>query len=133
MIVLDASVVIKWFQNEGDSARALVFEEKHIRGEEAVAVPDLLFYEVTNVFSFQKHMTPQAAEAALELLAKMEIQVFMFSSQEFKEVFRFSREYGVSAYDAVYAVLAKRLGCRFITADKKLYQKLKALNWVSLL
>jgi len=133
MIVLDASVIIKWFQDEADSGRALVFEKKHIRGEETVVVPDLLLYEITNVLSFQKRITASAAESALELLARMEIQVFTFSSLELKEVFRLARAYGISAYDAVYAVLALRLKCQFITADKKLCQKLKTLNWVFLL
>jgi len=36
MIVLDASVVLKWFQEERDSEAALAFEGRHVRGEEPI-------------------------------------------------------------------------------------------------
>jgi len=43
MIILDASVVIKWLQEEADSEKARVFERQHVSGEEVIGVPDLLY------------------------------------------------------------------------------------------
>lgn len=133
MIVLDASVVVKWFQEESDSEQALYFEKLHVNGEETIAVPDLLFYEVASVFCHKKGVTNEAADAALDTLAQMEIRTFTFSPLEMKEVFRFARTYAISVYDAIYAVLAQKLGCSFVTADRMLYNKLKKFSWVKLL
>ena len=133
MIVLDASVVLKWFQEERDSEKALAFEERHARGEETVAAPDLLFYEIANVFRNQKGIRVEAIETALEVLSRLEIQTFTFSPVDLKEVVRFAAMHDISVYDALYVILARRLGCRFVTADKRLYTKLRPLGGVDLL
>ena len=133
MIVLDASVILKWFQDEEGSERALVFEERHKTGEEMIAVPDLLFYEIANVLRYQKKITGEFADDAFEALNKLEIQTFVLGLYQLKEVFRFAREYDISVYDAMYVILAKKLECKLITADKRLQQKLKMFSWVVLL
>lgn len=133
MIVLDASVVLKWFQEERDSEKALAFEERHVRGEETIAAPDLLFYEIANVLRHQKGIRVDAIEAALEVLGQLEIQALSFSPFDLKEVVKFAAAQDTSVYDALYVILARRLGCRFVTADKRLYMKLRTLGWVDLL
>jgi len=45
MIILDASVVVKWFSKEEYTEKALEIRGKVRRGEEKVIVPDLLLYE----------------------------------------------------------------------------------------
>ena len=133
MIVLDASVVFKWFQEEPGSKQALQFEQSHVVGEELIAAPDLLFYEVANTFCYKKNVMQDVADSALEVLARMEIRIFVFSPRELKEVFKFARNYDISIYDALYAVLARKLECNFVTADKALYARLKKFSWVKLL
>ena len=52
MIVLDASVVLKWiFGDEDRVEKARLFRENHISGKDAIAVHNLFFYEVANVLS----------------------------------------------------------------------------------
>ena len=49
--VVDSSVVIKWFdETEEESRGALRLLEGFIQGEIQLIVPDLLFYEVGDVF-----------------------------------------------------------------------------------
>ena len=133
MIILDASVILKWFQQEEDSERALMFEKRHINGEEVIGAPDLLLYEVTNVLRYGKHITEHDAEQILDVLARMEIQIFSFSFFELNEVLLFAREYGITVYDGLYVILAKRLQCDFVTADNALYKKLNGMDFVHLL
>lgn len=133
MIILDASVVIKWFQEERDSERAISYQIKHARGKEQIVAPDLLLYEVTNVLRHKKSVNDEVIDGALNILAALELSLFSFSPVELKEVSRFARLYEVSVYDALYVVLAKRLGCSLVTADKKLCQKLKEFPRVVLL
>ncbi len=52
MIVLDASVVLKWiFDDEDGGVSAARWKDAHVAGHEIVAVPDLLFYELGNVLA----------------------------------------------------------------------------------
>ncbi len=48
MIILDASVVVKWFLEEEYTDKALEIRERLRMGEEKVVVPDLLLYELAN-------------------------------------------------------------------------------------
>ena len=49
-IVLDASVVAKWFIEEEDTEKAIEIRDKFVRGEIKILVPSLLIYEIGNVF-----------------------------------------------------------------------------------
>ena len=52
MIILDASVVVKWFSEEEYIDNALEIREKIRMGEERVVVPDLLLYELANALKY---------------------------------------------------------------------------------
>ena len=133
MIVFDASIIIKWFRDEDNSEAAFLLKDKHIRGEDVIAVPDLLFYEIVNVLRYQKSINENDLDGILDILIEMEVHIFTVSPHEFKEVFRFARTHEISVYDAAYVVLAQKLNCAFVTADKKLYRKLKDFPRVNLL
>ena len=53
MIILDASVVVKWFSEEEYTEKALEIRERIMRGEERVVVPDLLLYEQANALKYK--------------------------------------------------------------------------------
>jgi predicted nucleic acid-binding protein len=40
------------------------------------------------------------------------------------------KKYDITVYDAVFIPLAKLIGAIFVTADKKLYEKIKELKFV---
>jgi predicted nucleic acid-binding protein len=52
MIILDASVVVKWFSEEEYTEKALEIRERIRMGEERVIVPDLLLYELANALKY---------------------------------------------------------------------------------
>ena len=52
MIILDASVVVKWFSEEEYTDKALEIRERIRMGEERVIVPDLLLYELANALKY---------------------------------------------------------------------------------
>lgn len=47
-VVLDASVVLKWFREESDTDKALELQEAINHSQLKAYIPDLLLYEVTN-------------------------------------------------------------------------------------
>ena len=54
MIVVDASVAVKWFLDERGSAEAKGLRRQFQRGDTELAAPDLLIYEVANAVVCQR-------------------------------------------------------------------------------
>ncbi len=134
MIVLDASVILKWFFDDEDrSQEASKYREGHISGEAIAAVPDLLYYEIANVLAVTGRIPPEESAAAFSLLWDFQLERFDFGIDEFSAAMNLAREQRITLYDAAYVELARRLGCRLVTADKKLFEKTKNLGVVDLL
>jgi len=133
MIVLDASVILKWiFRDEDGGEAARVYRDKHVSGEKIIAVPDLFFYEMANVLATKTTLATKDVLEAFSLLWNFDFEVFSFGLDEFINGIDLSRRYGMSLYDASYIELARRMKCHFVTADKKLFEKAKGLPEVKL-
>lgn len=134
MIVLDASVVLKWvFDDESDGDRAALLKDAHVSGHETVAAPDLLFYEIGNVLATKTRLSEAAIAEAFSLLWEFGLERFDLGSDEFQGSLALSRRYKITLYDAAYVELSRRLKCTFVTADKRLYEKIKSIRTVELL
>jgi len=66
-LVLDASVLLKWFLQEPGSDSALELKHRYLEGDVAIALPDLALYEVPNVLRFKRELnaTLMTADEAL--------------------------------------------------------------------
>ncbi len=131
MIVCDASVILKWiFDEEAGGDRAGRLKESHVVGNEIIAVPDLLFYEVANVLVTKTRLSEAAVNEAFSLLWDFQLERFDFGLEEFMGGLALSRKYKITLYDAAYLELARRLKCSFVTADNRLYEKTKTFKMV---
>jgi predicted nucleic acid-binding protein len=134
MIVLDASVVLKWiFDDEDGGVPAARLKDAHVAGHEIVAVPDLLFYEIGNVLATKTRLSEAAITEAFLLLWDFSLERFDLGLEEFQGGLDLSRKFKITLYDAAYIELSRRLKCTFVTADKKLYEKIKSIKTVELL
>lgn len=134
MIVLDSSVALKWiFADEDGAVHALRVRVEHISGKNEIAVPSLFFYEIANVLATKVKLSAEEALEAFRLISAFEFNVHELESPEYLEAMTLAMKYGVSVYDASYHLLASRLGCRFLTADRKFWEKVKGLGVVELL
>jgi predicted nucleic acid-binding protein len=134
MIVLDASVALKWiFWDEAGGERARQYRDRHVSGDEIIAVPDLFFYEVANVLSNRTTLSVEAMSEAFSLLWSFDLDVFTLGLGEFLSGITLSERYRITLYDAAYIELARKLKCEFVTFDKKLYEKVKEPKLVKLL
>jgi predicted nucleic acid-binding protein len=134
MIVLDASVVLKWiFGDEDRGEKAKLFRENHASGKDTIAVHNLFFYEIANVISTKTTLSYKDASDAFSLIWAFDLDVFDFGRNEYLSSIRLSKLYGITLYDASYIELAHRLKCRFITADRKLHQKVRGIGGIELL
>ena len=120
MVILDASVILKWLIPEADSEKALVFRDRHLSGEEHIGVPSLLFYEVANVIRYKQDLPDEELIDLYDIFGSMELIATNPSFQEMEETMIYARQKGISVYDATYVVLARRLGCDLVSADERL-------------
>lgn len=134
MIVLDSSVALKWiFADEEGAAHAELVRAEHVSGKNEITVPSLFFYEIANVLATKVKLLPAEALEAFELISAFEFNIHELDNAEFTEAMTLAMKQKVSVYDASYHVLAARLGCRFLTADRKFWEKVKGLGVAELL
>jgi len=68
MIIIDASVAIKWINyGKEDRETALLLYEKHIQKEDSISIPVFLFLEVANVLVTKPHYSEESIENGLNL------------------------------------------------------------------
>ncbi|MDP4023123.1 type II toxin-antitoxin system VapC family toxin [Methylobacterium sp. NEAU 140] len=122
MIVVDASVAVKWFLDEPSSsqARALV-EEDCVR-----IAPEHVLAEVGQVLLKAiraRYITVDHAHEALALLRDL---VQLLPTRDLADsAIEIALEIGCTNYDALYVAAAERWGATLVTADAKLQERLK--------
>ena len=130
MIVADASVVLKWvLPDELLREEALSLRQRHATGEDPIAAPDLLFYEVANVLPSRWEEAAKATETFSELCA-VGLYMHSFEFSEFARAMELAHRYKITTYDASYVALAQALRCRLVTADERLLARLKGVSHV---
>lgn len=134
MIVVDASVVLKWLLlDEPLSDAALAIRQAHEAESGPLACPELLFYEVANVLVSKSHLSLDDAIAFVKAVLEVGLFVSPFGEGDYPSAMRLAREHDLTVYDAAYVALARKLQCEFVTADLKLHRQLRHLKWVRLL
>ena len=134
MIVLDSSVALKWiFADEDGAEHAVRVRNDHISGKNEIAVPTLFFYEIANVLATKVKLSAVEALEAFELISAFEFNVHELDNTEYMEAMNLAMKHKISVYDASYHVLATRLGCRFLTTDRKYWEKMKGMDVAELL
>lgn len=127
-MIIDASVVIKWFTNEPERKAALQIRDLWIDGEIPLSAPTLLYYEIVNTLSLRIHAPEPIIRNAISMVGLIHIQEL--TPGEYLHAANLVQKYGISCYDASYVVLAEKLECDLITADIKLVNKVKNLKFV---
>jgi predicted nucleic acid-binding protein len=136
IVVVDASVALKWVIDESDSdkAQALLIEWGN-KGTIMLA-PALFTYEITNIL----YQNVRKNEITLER-AKSAIKDVIFLGIEFdipqdmglgRRAIELAHKFGLKAtYDSHYLALAEREGCELWTADTKMWKAVKEhVSWV---
>ena len=135
-VVLDASVVAKWYFEEENTNKSLTLLEKHKTEDCNIAVPLLLLFEFGNISITkfgQKITFKRELNRNLSNLLRSEINFIKPSEEILRKTLALACQYKITFYDATYVATAKKLKCEFVTADEKLYNATKKLKFVKLL
>jgi predicted nucleic acid-binding protein len=124
-LVVDASVAAKWFVPEADSDKAIRLRNRHIEGSLTLIAPDLLVYEVANALVYHPEILVEDLKDDLEALFMIDVELVPPSSELISSIAEKARLDAVSVYDSSYLTLAEVTATNLVTADRKLYDKVK--------
>lgn len=131
MIVVDASLAVKWMLWEADSPHALSFLQAPAR---EIAAPDLIFIEVAGVIVRQGNMNKTIQADALRALQKWTVAWSAHVVKNYRvtqrRLFRASSvalQLGTPLKDCIYLALAMELSCDLATCDARFRDKAIAL------
>ena len=133
-LVLDTSVVIKWFrQGEVWADQALALRQAYLDGQVTIAVPSLLAYELANVLHYKADLTATQVQDAVTSLFDMGWEWILPSAAVMRRAVEIARGHGTTVYDAAFAALAEASTATLITADERLACCLAPLPFVRFL
>mgnify|MGYP000527780135 CR=1 FL=1 len=133
LIILDTSVMIKWFTNEENSNKAIEYRDKHIDREIEIIEPDLLLYEISNALRYNPNFEEIDVMNALESIFDLGIEIITPTKKLLYDTIEISYKYDITGYDATYIALSNELSGKFINSNKKLYEKTKNLLPIEIL
>jgi predicted nucleic acid-binding protein len=121
-IVVDASLVLKWFVVEDDSAAAL-----RVRIEHDIVAPDLLLVECRNALLSKlrrREIERAVAEDAESMLDALGLGIAILPSPPMlPHAFKIALDLGEPIYDCVYLAVALATDRKLITADARFATK----------
>jgi predicted nucleic acid-binding protein len=136
VVVVDASIVLKWTINEADSSTALALLDDWTNREIEIHAPSLLAYEVTNALyrRVRKGEIPfyDARLGLTEIIYKV-VEFDFPEDPDFNiRAMELGQQFGLpAAYDSHYLALAERRECELWTADTRLWNSTRGkLNWL---
>jgi predicted nucleic acid-binding protein len=121
-IVVDSSVVIKWFMPEPYSMEARRILDAYQRDRFSLLVPDLLYAEVGNIVWKKHRFQDLAAADAQDIIDNFRMLTFLITptADLLDAAYRIAVDHQRTVYDALYVALSVEEKCQFVTADEKL-------------
>ena len=121
MLVIDASIAVKWVVEEEGTPQALA-----LRQRAKLIAPELLVAECANILwkkAARGELSKEEALFAAKLLQSAEIELLPMRSL-FETATSLAIELDHPAYDCIYLALAVENDCPFVTADERFLRKL---------
>ena len=121
-LVVDSSVVVKWFVVEPYSAEARKILDEYQNGSISFLAPDLINAEFGNII-WKKHIFQGlAAMDAQNIVDDFRALQFTLVSTAalLDDAYKLAVKHRRTVYDSLYLALSLREGCQFVTADEKL-------------
>lgn len=127
IIVVDISVIIKFFFPEVRANKAQKLKEDHLQRKINLYSRDLLLYEFTSSLRNYKAVEINAKDfiLAVKILESIKLQIVPLDYKDLPDIFNISNRLNISIYDSSYLLLAQKLRAPLYTADKKLHQSCK--------
>ena len=123
-LVLDASVIVKWFCEEEYTDIALRLRDRFFVGELTIVVPELMFYEVSNAMRYNGVLSISEKLGVIDDLFSIGFDVVTASEEILSGAMNSALETNTTIYDNIYLAVGRSKRCRLITADKVFQDKI---------
>lgn len=136
-IVLDASVLVKWYlPGENGVAEALTFRDEFLATKIEIILPDLARYELASAINVARRRGRINADDARQAIADFLSWDFTYVGTD--DLIRAAADTALrldcTVYDALYLALASSMGAGLVTADNALFLRSHPTEpWVTLL
>ncbi|PYV13826.1 MAG: hypothetical protein DMG21_20115 [Acidobacteria bacterium] len=119
VLILDTSVVLKWFleKDEADVAQARQLRQAHLSGRCLLRAPDLLLIEIANALTVGHRSSIENVARALEDIRKLRLHLVEFQFSTLAKAVELASTFGVTVYDSYFLALAIESAALLITAD----------------
>lgn len=126
-LVIDSSVVIKWFVPEPYSQEAQYILKAYQAGTLMLLAPDLLYAEVGNIVWRKQRIQDITPDEAQTIIEEFQNLIFAKTSTAdlLEDAYRIATAQQRTVYDAMYLALSVREQCQCVTADEKLVNAVK--------
>ena len=125
-IVLDSSVVVKWFSKEIKSVEALKLMDSYVQGSAELVVSEILFCEVGNALRYKPDYDAERLKSALLKLFSLRMKVAHLTEDLIIRAGEIAYEGKVTLYDALPVAIAEHRKTVCVTADQETqYKKLQ--------
>jgi predicted nucleic acid-binding protein len=128
IVVLDTSVVIKWFSDEVYTEQALEIRSWYVDNRIGVFVPDLLVYELSNALRYNPDYDAADVKKAVTSVFDMDFEIVTPSESMISSSVEIADENDLTVYDSTYIALAKTLNAKVITADDEISEHSDAVH-----
>ena len=135
LLILDTSVVLKWFleKDEPDVARARKLREAFLSRRCTLGAPDLLLVEVANALTAGHRSSPEEVSEAIETILKIGLHLFELQFPTLVKAIGLASTHRVTVYDSCFLAVAIASDGLLVTADEAFLRKVGAhLNITSL-
>jgi predicted nucleic acid-binding protein len=125
-IVLDSSVVVKWFSIEIKSDEALKLLDSYTEGSTELTVSEILFCEVGNALRYKPDYDVQKWKTALAQLYNLHMNFTHIDQELIMRAGEIAYDGKITLYDALPVAIAEHKKIVCITADEETqYKKLQ--------
>ncbi|MDV3278461.1 MAG: type II toxin-antitoxin system VapC family toxin [Nitrososphaerales archaeon] len=123
VLILDASVAVKWFSQEPLRDKALALRQSFLEGKVELEAPSLMIYEVANALRYNPRYGSDEAKSSIEALENLQLTIHRFEGGLASSAVETAYRLGITVYDAAYVALAAARNGVMYTADAEVVAK----------
>lgn len=122
-IVIDTSVIVKWYIKEANTSKALTYLEKYKENKIDILLPSVAALELANALYFSAKLNNKILRKFLNNFYNLAFQIYPLNLDFILDAQVTMQGFDIAIYDSLFITLAKNENCKLITADKKHHKK----------